>query len=162
MSNSAHRGKPRRRPAVIALISLVSVVGIGTAAYAYWTTQGSGTGTASTGEVGSVSVVQSGVPSGLFPGGPAATLSGTIVNDNDYDVSVGGLEATVTGTSDGDCGPENYAIVDDDVTLDATLIQEDASVGWTGITLQLRETGVNQDACQDVTVFISYTVTAGS
>ncbi len=161
MSNSAHRGKPRRRPAVIALISLVSVVGIGTAAYAYWTSQGTGTGSATTGEVDSVTVTQTGAPEGLYPGGPAVGLSGTIVNDNDSDVTVGALTAVVSDGGNDGCEADDF-VIEGTATLGSSLIQENSSTTWTGLTVRLDETGVNQDACQNTEITITYTAAPGA
>lgn len=161
MSNSAHRGKPRRRPAVIALISLVSVVGIGTAAYAYWTSQGTGTGSATTGEVDSVTVTQTGAPEGLYPGGPAVALAGTIVNDNDSDVTVGALTAVVSDGGNDGCEADDF-VIEGTATLGSSLIQENSSTTWTGLTVRLAETGVNQDACQNTEITITYTAAPGA
>lgn len=161
MSNSAHRGKPRRRPAVIALITLGAIVAGGTAAYAYWTTQGTGTGTATTGSVEEVTVLQENTPSGLYPGGPGVGINGTIVNDNDTDVNVGGLTAVVTATTAAGCEADDY-IIEGTAVLGSNLIQENATTTWTGLTVRLDETGLNQDACQGAGITITYTAAIGS
>lgn len=162
MSNSAHRGKPRRRPAIIALISLVSVVGIGTAAYAYWTTQGTGEGSATTGSVEEITVTQANEPSGLYPGGPGVPINGTIVNDNDTAVTVGALTASVTATTNlPACATSNY-VIEGTATLGSSLIAANSTTTWEGLTVRLIESGTNQDACQNAGITITYSAATGS
>jgi hypothetical protein len=157
MSNSAHRGTPRRRPAIIALITLGALVAGGTAAYAYWTTQGTGTGTATTGSVENLTVTQTSQPTDIYPGGPARELEGTIDNPNDSSVEVAGLTAAVTSTGVTGCDVEDYSIVGT-ATLAGTVVPGDGTLGWDGLGVELENTAENQDACQNAIITITYTV----
>lgn len=158
MSNSAHRGTPNRRPAVIALITLVSVVGIGTAAYAYWTTQGSGTGSATTGTTANLTVTQTSTPADIYPGGPARLLTGTIDNPNDGAIEVAGLTAAVTSTGVTGCDVDDYDIVGTAV-LEGTSVPGNGTLGWSELGVQLDDTEENQDLCKNAVITITYTVT---
>ena len=78
MSRHARR---RRAPQILAAalgvgISTLAVSGV---AYGYWTASGHGTGTASTGTA-RMSVATGDAPTGLYPGGPDATVRVTLTN----------------------------------------------------------------------------------
>jgi hypothetical protein len=64
--------------AAIAIASTVALTA--TAAFAYWTSSGSGTGSAGTGDTSAVTVNQTSVVAGLFPGSTPQALSGTFTN----------------------------------------------------------------------------------
>jgi len=70
-------------------ITTVALLACASAAFAYWTSTGSGTGDAATGSSGAITVVQTSSVAGLFPGGPAQTLSGNFNNPNAGQVFVG-------------------------------------------------------------------------
>ena len=82
------------KPVVIVTL-LVTSLAISGIAFAYWTTTGSGTGSATTGTAASVVVKQTGTPTGLYPGGSSA-LSGTFDNPNSGAVFVTAVTASVT------------------------------------------------------------------
>ncbi len=163
MSNSAHRGTPNRRPAAIALITLVSVVGIGTAAYAYWTTTGSGTGSATTDEVATIQVVQTSEVSDLAPGSGSQPLFGNFNNPNDAAVAVGAVEAEVVVTGAGDCSAADY-IITGTGTVTGNSVPAGTGVGeWSGLDIAFdNDPDRNQDDCQGATIAIEYTLTQGS
>ncbi len=168
MSNSAHRGKPRRRPAVIALISLVSVVGIGTAAYAYWTTTGGGSGSATTGEAEELIVEQTSVIEDLYPGIAAIELTGTITNPGDSAVTVETITGAVTAVRDADdaiipgCATSNYQVNGTATLSSANVPGNSSSVTWDDLELTMLNTSSNQDACKNATITITYTVVPAS
>src|SRR4051812_22011599 len=51
-------------------------------AFAYWTTSGTGTGSAHTGNVAGITINQTTTVSDLYPGGSAADLAGNFTNTN--------------------------------------------------------------------------------
>ncbi len=159
MSNSAHRGTPNRRPAVIALITLVSVVGIGTAAYAYWTTTGSGTGSAATGTSQSIAVNQTTTVTGLAPGVAPQALAGDFTNPNPGPVSVGAVTATVSIVpAVSGCTAADYAITGTGEVANGGVVPSGTNVGsWSGLSIEFVNSETrNQDACKNVPVTITY------
>lgn len=151
--------KKRKRRRMLILALLVVGVIAATGAYAFWTLGGTGTGTAQTGTANDITVNQTSTVSGLYPGGPAQGLSGDFDNPNANAVVVSNVVANVTGTSAGAaCDSSNFAIAGSSTIGNGGVVPSGTGVGsWSGLTLQLVETGVNQDACKNVTVNIAYT-----
>lgn len=159
--------------AVIAGVAVVSLAGSGVA-YAYWTTTGSGSGQATTGSnAASLTVAQSGSPSLAYPGAPASTISATVSNSATYSQNGGAVAALLTGVKSGStgadisatCGTGNYAIVNDPAAVVGTLTKAGtagASKTLAFGTIQLVETGANQDACQGAIPTFSISVAQGS
>lgn len=159
MSNSAHRGKPRRRPAIIALISLVSVVGIGTAAYAYWTTTGTGQGSATTGDNDPITVVQTSQVVDLAPGSGTQALSGNFNNPNPGPVSVGEVTVTSITTNDPGCTEDDYTITGTGTVTGDVVPAGDGVGSWGGLSIEFfNAPDRNQDACKNETITINYAV----
>jgi hypothetical protein len=145
----------------MALVVATSVI-----AYAFWTGVGAGTGSAQTGNTGQPLVVnQSGTPTGLVPGGPAASLSGNFDNPNAAGVFVNQVTATV-GTitpaqadlSKPACTAADFA-VGGVANVNATIPSGIGVGSWSGLTLQLLNTPANQDNCKNVTVQLNYATT---
>jgi hypothetical protein len=144
-----------KKKTVVLTLGLALVVGGGGAAFAYWTTTGTGTGTATTGTTSQITVNQTSTVTGLYPGGPAVPLSGTFTNPStNGSVFVTTLTATVTGTSNSSCGAANYAIAGTATGVGKQITTGDA---WGGLTIQMLDSGANQDVCKGATVNISYT-----
>jgi hypothetical protein len=148
-----------KRKAVVVVMALAMVVGTSAAAFAYWTSGGVGTGSASTASPGGiVTANQTSTVTGLFPGGPAAELKGNFTNNNDGSVFVHQVQAEVTGVSDPECGTENFALDPATATVDRKIPRGEHVSHWDGIEISLLDTELNQDDCKNVTVTISYTV----
>ena len=148
-----HKNRKRRRFAILALL-VVSVIAA-TGAYAFWTESGTGTDTAATGTTANITVNQMTNPTGLYPGGPAQTLSGNFDNPNPGPVTVSNVTATVTSTSNGGCAATNYAIAGA-ATIGGPVPSGVGVGSWTGFTIQMVETGLNQNSCKNATVNIAY------
>lgn len=137
-------------------------LGLTGAALAYWTQSGSGSGTAQTGTTTAVTVNQTTTVTGLYPGDSPVTISGDFTNANSGSVKVG----TVTGALDTAHLPTGCVAADFTVTGSDAVNAEIPSgthVGsWTGITIQMNDTSVNQDNCKTQTIPILYTVTAAA
>ena len=88
------RKSSRRTKWVAAGAALAMAVG-GGAAWAFFTSGGAGAGTASTADTVALKVNQTSTITGLTPGGPEQTLSGTYDNPNTSIVHVDGLWATI-------------------------------------------------------------------
>jgi ABC-type glycerol-3-phosphate transport system substrate-binding protein len=145
--------------AALAAVSLVAAVG----AYAYWTNGGSGSGTAATGTNVAITVTQTSTPSGLYPGGPTAALSGKFNNTNGGPVYVHQIVAaiaSVTGPNiDGGhpCAAGDYQLNGSPVTVDAEIPSGTAVGAWSGASIQLLNSATNQDGCKGATVNLTYT-----
>lgn len=154
-----------RRTTIIS-VGMALVIATSVIAYAFWTGVGGGTGQAQTGNTGQPLVVnQSGTPTGLVPGGPAANLGGNFDNPNAAPVFVNQVTATVGTITPAQADPAKPACVAADFAVGGTAnvnaqIQPGLGQGsWSGLTLSLLNTAANQDNCKNVTVQINYTTT---
>lgn len=129
-------------------------------AFAFWTQSGSGSGSAGTGNTTPVTVNQTSTNTGLYPGGSAA-LTGTITNPNSSPVMVAAVTATV-GTLNIQTIPAKPACTAADFTVTGTSSAPGSVAGnatggaWTGLSLNMVNSGTNQDNCKGVTVPIVY------
>jgi hypothetical protein len=138
---------------LLAVVAVAVVAAVG--GYAYWTAGGSGTGSATTGDVSAVVVHQTSTVSNLYPGGPAVPLAGNFDNPNSGAVYVGSVSASVAGTSNGGCTAADFAVEGTSNTPGE--IPSGNGVGsWSGLTLRMVDSGSNQNACKNVTVDLSY------
>jgi hypothetical protein len=144
---------------VIALLALTSV-----AAYAYWTSTGSGTGSATVGTDSPWQVDTDAATGGpLTPGGPSQTVGYTITNNSTGHQSLNNVAVSVAN-SDGSPwnGPGTCSAADFEVNGAAagTAYDDTDAIGNfapsgtdTGsVTIQMIDTGVNQNDCRGVTV----------
>jgi hypothetical protein len=143
-------------PVAIALVAIIAVSGV---AYAYWTANGSGNGSAAAAPgTNDVTVNQTSTITGLFPGAVARTLSGNFDNLNAgpvYVASVTAVVSSVTGNP-GTCPLTDFAVAGS-APVGATIPAGTSQGAWTGLTIQLVETGINQDGCKGATVHLTYT-----
>jgi hypothetical protein len=150
--------KSHRRAVTIGSILMLVVAA---AAYAYWTNTGSGTGSATTGTNNPVTVVQTSTVSGLYPGGPTQALSGTFNNPNPgkaYVASVTVALASITGSSGTPaCTTADYQINNATATVNAEVDPGNGQGSWSGPSIQMLDSGTNQDACKNATVNLTYT-----
>lgn len=130
----------------VVAIAALAVAGI---AVAYFTSSGTGSGTASVGTAGSVTITGVSFDDTLYPGG-STTVRFTVNNPTSTDVRVGKVVADtsagvngITGLTGG-CAEADFSFAD--VTV-STSIAAGRSTSATG-TLSMAETGRNQDACQ--------------
>ena len=146
------------------------VVGTGTAAFAYWTSQGTGEGTAQTAAEATVlNVKQISTPDNMFPGDKPQALVITVSNPGQNKVQIAGLTAVPTVTlSDkavGTCDPSDYQVngkalpAKGIVTLNWESVELDAdgSQDSTNTVQFFDKTDTNQDGCKGATLVLSYT-----
>jgi hypothetical protein len=144
------------------ILAVVVLLGIGGVAFAYWSQGGSGSGSATAGTASAITINQTGSPSGLYPGGPAAALAGTFTNTNASAVSISSVTAAVraftSNTVDAtkpDCTQADFAIAG---TSGANVVPAGTGVGsWSGLTVRMLDNGLNQDNCKSVAITIDYT-----
>lgn len=142
-------------PAILLLALSVAAV----AGYAYWTAGGSGSGTADAGTTSALTVNQTTTVTGLYPGGPAQALSGNFDNPNAFGVYVADVSGSISSVSPAGCAVSNFQLGGSPVTVNATVPSGVGVGSWSGMSVELLETGVNQDICKNATVTISYTAT---
>jgi hypothetical protein len=149
----------------VLLVGMVAAVAVAAVAYGFFSTTGTGSGTAATASAPSTITVNQtgGAITGLYPGGSAKSLSGNFTNNGTGAVHIASVSATISsvdkavGAPAGTCDTSNYSITGSPATVNSS-IPTGTNVGsWSGLSVQMNETNVNQDACQGATVHISYT-----
>lgn len=157
-----------RNPRVRKLLIVGSATALisGGAAFAYWTSTGSGSGTVASTTPGTVVVAQTSVITAVNPGRAAQALSGTITNpagaaSSVYVTSLSVTLASVskaTGAPSGACAVTDYTLTGGTSVAVGQNIDPGASVTWSGPTIAFNNsTTVNQDGCKGATVNLAYT-----
>jgi hypothetical protein len=149
----------------VASVVVVGSIGIAAAAFAFWTGGGSGTGAASAGTTAAVTVNQTGAAiTGLYPGGPAAALSGNFSNPNSGPVYIANVTAAVHAFSvqaDGTkpaCTQADFAITGT-ANVNAQ-VPSGTGGSWSGLSVSLTNGSLNQDNCKLAPITIDYTANA--
>jgi hypothetical protein len=147
-------------------------LGAAGAAFAYFTSSGSGPGSASVGTSNTVTISQTGSVTGLVPGGAAQPVAYSFTNTlgngaqnfglvSLTDISVsGGLDPTNCNLALADIQQNTSASVIGTVNDGATF--DSSSNTATQPSIQMLDTGTNQNACQGATVSFTITAAAGS
>jgi hypothetical protein len=133
----------------------------GGVAFAFWSSTGTSAGAAEVAATASeLTVTQVGSPTGLVPGGTPQAITAKVDNPSASAILLTDVAVTVTDVveaagASGTCAVGNFAIVDN-AAYDGELI---AAAGTTGdvdvATIQLIESGSNQDACKGASVVLS-------
>ena len=149
-----------RKTVAIAAGTALCLSGAG-AAFAYWTTTGSGTATATTAAAATaVTINQTAltVPqiAALRPGAPVVPLAGNFTNPTDGPLHVTAVTASVTGVDGGHAGCAFVDYVIGGASTPDVDIAPGTGGAWTGLTIALTNTAVNQDACKGAVVTITY------
>lgn len=119
-------------------------------AYAYWTTSGTGSATATTGTVVGITVIETTSATNLYPGGPAQPLAGNFNNGNAGAVYVASVHAAL-GTLPTGCLPADFTIAGT-ATVNANVAAGTAVGSWSGLNIAMNNTGVTQDACKSASI----------
>jgi hypothetical protein len=144
----------RKRAAVLGLVACLAIAG---AAIAYWTQNGSGSGSATAGDTTAVTVNQTSTVSNLYPDGPAQALSGNFDNTNDSAVKVGSVEVTSITTDQDGCDGTDFK-VEGSAVVNAEIPKGNSVGNWSGLTVRMINKSTNQDACKNATLTIDYSV----
>lgn len=151
--------KIKRKVAV--LVGAAAALGLGVGVIAYWSQGGTGTGTATLATTSGITVLQTSTITGLYPGGPPATLSGTFTNLNTSPVTVSGVTAIVqtfssqTTLTKPACTQADFAIGG---TASGSVVPSGTAVGaWTGLTVGMVNGVANQDNCKGQSITLLYT-----
>jgi hypothetical protein len=146
----------KKRFAVIAATTAAVLVG-GGVAVAYWTTTGTGTGSAATGDSSTVTVTQTNTVTGLYPGGPAADVDLHISNGNASAQHIATVTLTNVTTDQPGCTAADFAVTDATINADVPSGGDDYAGATTGASVQMIDTGSNQDACKNANVSFDLT-----
>jgi hypothetical protein len=148
----------KRRTVVAAVIAVLALAG---AAIAYWTTTGTGSGTATTGTNSAVTLTQVGTISGLVPAGTAQAVDFKVHNPKttpqyvtNVTYSIASIESA-PGVPAVGCSNADFALVQPTWTA-ADLAAGDTTFSPSGATLAMNDTVSNQDGCKNVTVNLSF------
>jgi hypothetical protein len=140
----------------IAAVAAALVLGGGGAAFAYWTAQGAGTGTATTGASVDFTIAsEAPVGDPLYPGGPSQSVSFTVTNASAGPQTLSSVTVSVAN-ADGSawiavpgCAAADYSLGTPSVVYGA--LAAGGTVSGT-VTITMNNTVTNQDACQGVPV----------
>jgi len=132
-------------------------------AYAYWTTDGGGTSTATAGTSTPVTVNQVGTLTPMFPGDTAQPLAGDFDNTSDGTVHVVSVTVSIASVHQAGVVAVGCSAADYTLTGATMAAVQDVAVGtavgaWSGATIQFNNTTANQDACQGATINLAYAV----
>lgn len=145
----------KKSKAVVAGAALVGLAGSGTA-YAYWTTSGSGTGSATTGTSSTFVVTTDAATGGLLtPGGPTDTVAFHVTNNNTGVQHLSAVSVIVAGaggaawTAVANCSAADYTVGTPVFTAGDVIAG--ATVDGT-VTIKMNNLGTSQDGCKLATV----------
>lgn len=145
--------------------TILALIG-GGAAYAYWTTSGSGTGAGSTtaGQTGNLTFTQDALTA-MYPGDTPQTLKVKVKNVSSENAYVSTVKAFITTDKQG-CTGADYLLGG---TAAPSAAEGARALTWTAqdlaktdgnadatSTIQFNNTGANQDACKGAKVTVNY------
>lgn len=155
--------QPRSVLSIGAVVTASLIVGLSDIAYAYWTTAGSGAGTATTGSPIAMTVTSTGV-SGVYPG-QKTTIPVSVTNTNPYPVAVSSItldSVTPTGSGclAGDISLDSSAsgVSGSTYTVTASLTKSGGATPSANFTVPIA-VGNLADACQGAGHSFSLTFT---
>lgn len=163
MRTEKKNSKKKKSAAFVA----AGVIGLATAggAYAYWTSLGGGTGTAST-SAGASNVFQvtGNVANAMYPGDSAQTVTATVTNNGTQNYKLQAVKAYVSTDKQGCDGSDyklNGAVAPTNATDAVSIAVSQADLApaatTTGtFTMQFNNKTTNQDACKGAAVTITY------
>jgi hypothetical protein len=153
---------------VLAALSVVGILVVAVAAFAYWTTSGTGSGTATAGSDAGVTVT--GNPAnGIYPGGNVAVTTNIANSSATQAQFVSNLHVTISVDSahaTAGCDAADFTYKADSEASGAsnphtvTLNHEIAAGGNYDVAgkVFMADTNVNQDACKGATLTLDYSV----
>ena len=141
---------------VAAVVAGIAMVGLaGGTAFAYWTTTGTGTGSATTGASTAWAVTSEAAGgAALTPGGPTDTIVVHVQNPGSGVQHLSAVTVAVANpngsawTAAPGCSAADYSV---SVVVAPGDVAAGATVNGTA-SIQMKDTGVNQDPCKGLTV----------
>ena len=134
----------------------------GGVAVAYWSTSGSGTGSATTSAgAANLSIAQTSTISNMYPGDEPQTIAGTVTNNAENSAYVTKVVVSIASVDkaedapEGTCNASDYTLANAEMTVDEDIASGDTE-SFTGATIQFNNKASNQDACKGATVNLAY------
>jgi hypothetical protein len=158
----------KSKKGIALLATMVVAIAAAVGAYAYFTSSGNGTGSATVGTDAGLVVTQTGAaPSGLVPDGAPQDITIHVANSASFDQSLSAIHVTVQDTDlNGDpitwdsvdgCSASDFTVTDPTITPE-TVIAAGDSQDFTA-TIQMDESSSNQDGCKLATVPLYFSAT---
>lgn len=154
------RRTPMRRIVIVGATA-GAVLLTGGVAFAFWSSTGTTAGAAEVAASATdLTVTQVGSPTGLVPGGTPQAISAKVDNPSASAILLTDVTVTVTDVSEaggvvGTCAIGNFEILDN-ASYDGELIPAGGTTGDVDVaTIQLIESGANQDACKGASIALS-------
>jgi hypothetical protein len=143
--------KSKKGIALLAMLAVAAVAAFG--AYAYFTSSGNGSGSATVGTDAGLTVTQTGTaPSNLQPNGVDQNITVHVANGASFDQSLSAIHVTVAN-NDGSpwvavagCSAADFVVTDPTVTAH-TVIAHGTAQDFTA-KINMKDTGSNQDGCK--------------
>lgn len=143
----------RNKRAVGTIVVILALLGA-TAAYAYFTSQGTGSGTAAVGTDAGVAITDVAFAGTLYPGASVPVSFTVRNNSTDTPAKVGKVVATTISGLPAGCSAADFSFAD--VTLNAEIAASGSTTG--AGALRMANTAVNQDACKNAAPVLNLTV----
>jgi hypothetical protein len=147
---------------VASVLAVTAVVALGgTAAMAYWTSNGSGTGTATTAAGASnLAVTQTAAPTNMAPGITAGAVTVDVTNNAVNRAFVSQVVVSIASVSGGagSCDATDYVLTGATLTNGAGELLSGATAHFSGASLGFNDKTSNQDGCKGATVNLAYAV----
>ena len=144
---------PKMKKGVVLLAALAIVAMAAIGAYAYFSSTGTGAGSATVGSSSGIEL-SSPVVGNLYPGGVDVPVTVTLHNTGAGDEFVD----TISGVVEDQAGCDGAWFTVDDVVY-GDFLTRDTTVGDTdtaATNVRMNESGTNQDACQGLTLDITW------
>ena len=161
-SSTTTHNAPRNRKRKVAFVAVLLVLAAAAGAYSWWSSTGSGTGSASTGDVTAIDVNQTSPVSDLAPGKAAQAVSGNFDNGNDGPVYISTVTVSIDsvdkapGAPAGNCDASDYTLANATATVNANVAAGTGVGAWSGPTLAFNNKASNQDGCKGATVNLAF------
>jgi hypothetical protein len=145
----------KKRVVVGLSVAMLAVAG---AAFAYWTTTGSGTGSGTVASSNGTLVLHGTIAPGLTPGG-SEVVSYTADNTNTSSLQVGTVKAVVSideAHATAGCKASDFSVAD--TAENQTIPASTSGVALTNSgTIKMTDSAENQDACKGATISLALT-----
>ena len=149
----------RKSKLILAGIATIAITG--GSAIAYWTTTGTGSGSAAVGTSTAVMVTQLGTITALTPGSTAQAIDFKITNPAATNQTIAAVAVSISGvtglniTVSRPCSAADFILVQP-TAISTDLTPGDHTYSPSGATLQLTNSGSNQDGCKGATVALAF------